>query len=452
MKNVFVLFLCLISFHLFAQQKEIVDKVIGVVGSELVLLSGIEEQRALMEAQNGSVPEDARCLILDNLLSQSLLVNQAKLDSIIVEDSEVETQLNARIDRILTFMNNDISQFETYYGQTVSEVKGQFREDLRNQILGERMRGQIMQGVAVTPAEVKNFFAQIPQDSLPYFNSEVEIGEIVQQPKINEVERQKAIDQLKELKTRIVEGGEDFAELAKKFSDDPGSGRAGGELGWTKRGAFVPEFEAAAYNLEKGELSELVESEFGFHLIQLLDRRGNSILTRHILIKPEITDADLELAKRNLDSIRQLIMNDTLTFSRAVKRYSSDKAQSYNNDGRMVNPATNNTFFEIGDLDPDIYFTIDTMKVGQVSAPFEFTSPTGEVSYRLIQLQSRSAPHKANLAQDYSKIQQAAIESKKAEFVSDWVSDKVSSTYIHVDNMYKGCPMVQRWLGDNSKP
>ena len=425
-------------------QSEVIDKVIAKVGSEYVLLSEVEEQFALMESQRGVVPEDARCSIVETLLAQKLLVNQAKLDSVEVADEEVETQLDARIERILTLMNNDLNQFQEYYGQSVNEVKEQFREDLRSQILADRMHAKIIEGVTVTPSEVKAFFERIPKDSLPYFNSEVEIGEIVYHPKVNAEERQKAIDQLEDIRKRITEGGEDFALLAQKNSDD-GSARIGGDLGWSKRGKFVPDFEAAAYQLDKDEISPVVESEFGFHLIQLLERRGNSIHTRHILIKPTITDEDIEKAKAHLDSVRQLVTSDSLTFSLAVKKFSNEDEQSYTNDGRMVNPATGNTFFEIGDLDPDVYFAIDTMKVGGLSAPIEFLGPTGETYLRIVQLQSRTTPHKANLRQDYSKIQTAAIESKKNEYVNNWVEERIDQTFIYVDPMYSTCPDLARW-------
>jgi peptidyl-prolyl cis-trans isomerase SurA len=390
-----------------------------------------------MSAQNGQLPPNARCGIVENILVSKLMLNQAKLDSIEVGEDEVEAQLNARIDRILTFMNGDISQFEAYYGQSIGEVKEQFREDLRNQITVDRIRGNILSSVTVTPSEVKKFFSRIPVDSLPYFNSEVEVGEIVYKPKVNSVERKKAIDKLDGIRKRVVEGGEDFAELAQTFSDDA-SARAGGDLGWAKRGKFVPEFEAAAYRLEENEVSDVIETEFGFHILQLLERRGNSIRVRHILVKPEITDADLELARVHLDSVRNLITWDSLSFSQAVKRYSNEDVQSYNNDGRIINPGTGNTFFEIGDLDPDIYFTIDTMAVESLSKPFEFASPIGETMYRIVQLQSRTAPHKANLQQDYSKIQAAAIESKKNEFINNWVEEKINSTFISIDGMFDG--------------
>lgn len=434
-------------------QKQIIDKVTATVGGELVLLSEVEEQFSLMEAQSGVLPEDARCNIMDQVLISKLLLNQAKLDSIEVSEEEVEEQLNARIERILSYMNGDVTQFEAYYGQTITAVKEQFREDLQSQLLVDRMRSKIMADVTVTPSEVKTFFHQIPLDSLPYFNAEVEIGEIVYKPKINSVERNRSISQLDSIRQLVLDGKATFEEMAQKFSDD-GSARIGGDLGWAKRGKYVPDFEAAAYKLEKDEISPVVESQFGFHIIQLLDRRGNSIHVRHILVKPEITDADLEKAKMHLDSVRNLIALDSISFSLAVKYFSDKEQQSYNNDGRMVNPATGNNFFEIGDLDPDIYFAIDTLKLLQVSNPLAFTDPIGEPYFRLVQVQSRTIPHKANLQQDYSKIRKAAIQSKQNEFISKWVENTVGATYIQIDAMYNGCPALAKWEQDrvNIKP
>jgi peptidyl-prolyl cis-trans isomerase SurA len=442
---------CLFSFSLFSQ-KEIIEKVVAHVGSEIVLLSELEEQHALMMERQGTLPPDARCFILDQLLTQKLLVHQAKLDSVEVTAEEVEAQLNARIEQILDYMGGDVSQFENYYGQTVSEVKDAFREDLRSQLLADRIRSKVMTDISVTPSEVKTFFRRIPVDSLPYFNSEVEVGEIVIKPKVNESQRQKAIEKLEALRSRIVEKGEDFAEIAKKFSDDFASARIGGDLGWTKRGKFVQEFEAAAYKLDEGEVSPVVESEFGFHLIQLIARRGNSINTRHVLIKPEITDEDLQLTKIKLDSVRHLLLTDSISFSAAVKKFGYDKVQSYNNDGKMINPATGNTFFEIADLDPSIYFAIDTMKVGGYSKPFSFTDQRGETYFRILQLQSRSEPHVASLQRDYSKIQEAAIEQKQASFLSNWIMQKVESTYIQIDDVYSACPNLSKWLVRDNKP
>lgn len=445
MRTILIVLSIFFTLNIAWSQKQIVDKVVATIGGEFILMSELEAQFALMEDQQGELPPNARCSILDQLLAGRLLLNQSKLDSIEVSDGEIEDQLDARIERILSYMNNDVSQFEEYYGQSINEVKESFREDLRNQLLVERMRAQIISEVKVTPSEVKRFFASIPQDSLPYFSAEVEIGEIVYQPKISKEERERAINQLENIRTRIVEGGEDFAALAQRFSDD-GSARGGGDLGWSQRGKYVPEFEAAAYKLEENEVSPVIETQFGFHILQLLARRGNSIRVRHILIKPEITDADIELARVHMDSVRQLILADSLTFSQAVKQFSDEDAQSYNNDGRMVNPATGNTFFEIGDLEPDIYFTIDTMDVGELSAPFEFVGPTGEPMLRILMLQSRTPPHQASLETDYSKIQKAAIESKKSEYISEWIEGRVDATFINVDPMYYGCPNLSKWI------
>ncbi len=433
-------------------QKEVIEKIISQVGGEIVLLSEMEEQFALIKERQGDLPDGARCMILDNILTQKLLVNQAKLDSVEVSESEVEAQLNARIEQILEYMGGDLDQFKEYYGQTVTEVKDAFRSDLQDQLLSDRMRSQVMQNVSVTPSEVKRFYRNIPRDSLPYFDSEVEVGEIVMKPEVNSTQRQLAIDKLTNLRKRILEDGEDFSELASIFSDDPGSARLGGDLGWTKRGKFVPEFEAAAYKLEDGEISEIVESEFGFHLIQLIARRGNSISTRHILIKPEITDEDLEKTRLKLDSIRNLLLVDSITFSLAVKKFGNEDVQSYNNDGKMINPVTGNTYFEIADLEPDIYFTIDTMEVGSISSAYSYADQRGEVFYRIIQLQSRTEPHSASLDRDYSRIQEATIEQKRANFMSDWISQTVNSTYIRLDAKFEGCPNLQKWVGDRAKP
>lgn len=427
-------------------QKEIIDDIIAKIGGEVILLSEIEEQYALAAAQQGNVTEEARCAILDNLLSQKLIVNQAKLDSIVISEEEVEGQLDARIDRILAYMNNDVSQFEAYYGQSISEVKTEFREDLKSQLLAERMQATILGSVNITPKEVKEFFDSIPVDSLPYFNSEVEISEIIYKPKVNAVEKKKAKDKIKSLRERIV-AGESFEELAVIHSDDLGSGKNGGNLGWAKRNAYVPEFEAAAYKLEKGELSSVVETEFGFHIMELIERRGNTINLRHILVKPEITEEDLVLAERVVDSISYLISIDSLNFGKAVTQYSDKNQQSFNNSGNVVNPATGNTFFEIGDLEPDVYFAIDTLEVNELTNPIAFQSQTGERLYKTVRLISRSEPHKANLKTDYSRIQKAALESKKNEYISTWVLDKVNSTYIEIDDFYEGCGMVKtKWI------
>lgn len=454
MKTIFTrlsLLLCLaLPCGLFAQET-VIDQVIARVGGEYILLSELEEQFALAASQsNTELPAEARCQMLDQLLVGKLLLNQSKLDSIEITDSEVESQLNARIDRILSYMQGSIEQFEDYYGQSITATKEQFREDLREQIATDRIRGQVIREVKVTPSEVKDFFATIPSDSLPYFNAEVEVAEIVAQPTANDETRAATVEKLKGIRERIEAGEITFEDAARKYSAD-GSGQGGGDLGWTKRGKFVPEFEAAAYNLEPGQLSGIVQSEFGYHLIKLQERRGNTIRVSHILLSPAVTDADIEKSRVFLDSIGNLIRVDSFSFSYAVKRFGFDKVQSYNNDGRMTNNVSGNTFFEIGDLDPDIYFTIDDMEVGEVSGVIEFQGPRGEDMLRVIQLQSRSSPHKASLTQDYAKIQDATKNAKQQKFLSDWIEKTIGSTFVMVDERYHGCPSIQNWLRDSRK-
>lgn len=451
MKKLILFISCFSILQLATAQRAVIDKVVAMVGGEIILLSEIEEQYSLIAAKDPNVQPEQRCSIMEQLMAVKLLVNQARLDSIDITDEEIEEQLNARIDQILTYMNDDREQFRAYYGQTVPQVKEQFRSDLIDKLLSERMRASVLSSVKVTPAEVKGFFHQIPQDSLPFFGSEVEVGEIIYHPPVNDDEQQKATLKLENIKEQIKTGVSTFEEMAQKFSDD-GSARIGGDLGWAKRGKFVPEFEAAAYNLEVGEISPIVHSEFGFHIIQLIERRGNSIHVRHILVRPDITSDDLDLAKDHLSEVRTQVSTDSITFSRAVKRYSNEDEQSYSNDGRMMNPATGNTFFEVAELDPDIYFTIDTMSIGDISTPFSYSSPSGETFYRIVQLQSRTAPHRANLQEDYHKIQEATIQSKQSEFLSEWIEGKLATTYIHIDSQMEYCPNVIKWKADSMKP
>ena len=432
-------------------QSELIDKVVAKIGDEYILLSEIEEQFAAAKDQKATLPDNYRCLILDQILVNKLILNQAKIDSVLAKDEDVETQLNARFDKILDYMGGNLDQFIAYYGQTPDVMKETMREDMRDQLIVEKMRGQILSDVKVTPSEVRDFFSKIPKDSLPYFNQEVEISEIVMKAKAGEVERNKAKKQLEDFREQIVNGKTPFEDLAKKYSQDPGSGREGGDLGWAKRGKFVPEFEAQAFKLEEGQISSVFESEFGFHILQLIQRRGNTIHCRHILIKPEITEADLDKAKHTLDSVRMAIVKDSLSFSVAVKQFGDKSSQSFHNDGRLTNPASGNNTFETRDLDPDTYFATDTMKVGSVTAPLESTLPTGEKQFRLVRLISKSSPHKANLLQDYNKIQSAAVESKKNDRIVRWIEQKSQNTFINIDQMFRYCPNLDKW-GKKAKP
>lgn len=442
---------CMVSVAIGQQGPILLDKVIAKVGSEYILLSELEGQYAYIKESNPGITEDAKCDMMENLIAQKIIVYQAKLDSLEVSPEELDAQLSYRFESILRQMNGDEEFFQDYYGATVNEMKDRYRDEQEQQILSERMQQQLIAEVKITPNEVKEFFESIPTDSLPYLNSEVEVSEIIFKPEVNEEERLKALKRMEEIQAELSKESSDFAELAKKYSQDPGSAKRGGDLGFAKRGTFVPEFEAAAYDLKVGMMTDIVETQYGFHIIQLLERRGNTIHTRHILIKPNITSADNDLAKAKLEEIKEEIAIDSISFEAAVKKYGADDVPSFSNSGRMKNPATQNTFFETDQLEADIYLEIIDLEVNGLSNVMEVLSPTGETSYRLVQLKSRTRPHRANLAEDYDKISKFAKESKKSIYFNDWVTKKLKTTYIKVDDRYASCPNLSDWIESKSE-
>ncbi len=437
--------LTLSSFALQAQTRELMDKVVARVGDEYVLLSEVEEQYSSAKEQRQNLPANYKCMVVDQILVNKLLVNQAKIDSLYPKEEEIETQLNSRFERILEYMNGNVEQFVAYYGQSPEAMKETMRDDMKDQLMSEKMRTKILSDVSVTPSEVRKFFKEIPKDSLPYFNQEVEISEIILKPKANDVQKRLAKEKLADIREKIVSGKMSFEDMAKKFSEDPGSGREGGDLGWAKRGKFVPEFEATAYKLDAGQLSEVFESDFGFHILQLIERRGNSIHTRHILVKAQITDEDVALAKHTLDSVRMAVIKDSLTFSKAVKDFGDKSTQSFHADGRVTNPSSGNNTFETRDLDPDTYFAIDSMKIGSICKPIEISLPTGEKYYRIIKLLLKTSPHKANLLTDYNKISSATLDQKKSAALVKWIERKAQSTFIQIDPLYRDCLNLDKW-------
>jgi len=433
------------SFQLIGQSY-LVDKVVAKVGSEFILLSEVEDQYAYALTQDPTLEVDAKCSILENLIAQKLIIYQAKLDSVEVSDEEVEAQLSLRFDNILRQMNGDEEFFVDYYGASVAEMKERYRDDQKQQILAERMQMKLLNSVTITPQDVKAFYNGIPQDSLPYLDSEVELAEIIIKPEVNDEQKAIAYEQLEGIREQIISKEKTFEEMALKYSMDPGSGARGGYLGFASRGTYVPEFEATLFSLDTNEISEIIETEFGYHIIMMTERRGNRIAGRHILIKPSITEKDLKIAKDKLDSVKTLIELDSISFELAVKEYSDEDAISYNNNGRIKNRATGNNFFTTDELEPDVYFEIIDMKPGDISNVLEEKDPAGEDQFRIIKLQSITKPHKANLKQDYDKIQQYAKESKKAEYFSNWIAEKQKETFIEVKSVYGFCENLQDYV------
>lgn len=458
-KNSIIIFLFVgLSHCLFAQRMQI-DKVVGVVGNKIILVSDIEAQVKIMRNQSQGVdmPSDIRCMILDQLFANSLLLAEADKDSIVVSDMEVQAQLDSRINSILAYMGMDENRFVENYNMTPAEMKDFMRDQMRDQLVQQKMQQQIMNSITITPKEVKDFFDRIPKDSLPYFNSEVELAEIVLKPKVNDQEDARARKLARNLLLQIVEDSVDFELLARKYSDDKASAALGGSLGVQPRGTLVPEFEATAYQLKDGEVSEVVKTDFGYHIIQLINRLGNNINTRHILIRPDITTEDREKAYQQLDSIRNLIVMDTISFSAAIGQFSEEE-QSKTRAGRITNPATGDAYFELGDLEPSVYFAIDGLQQGDISKVIEFDSRTGEKQFRIVKIITRTQPHPANMQDDYSKIRMAALEEKKGQFISNWVASKLSENYIEIKLNNLGdmskevmeCEVMEKWISSST--
>jgi peptidyl-prolyl cis-trans isomerase SurA len=414
-----------------------VDKIVAKVDNYIVLKSDLEG--ALQEAQRNSPAgvNYTRCQILQQLVIEKLLLAKAEIDSVVVEEPRVESELARR----LQYMTNAYGQenIEEQFGKSIEEIGEDLRVDIRDQLVVQQMQSTITQDIQVTPAEVRRFFGNIPQDSLPFYSSEVTVGQIVKLPTVSKGQKEAARKKLLGIRERVV-AGEDFGKLAREFSNDPGSGSQGGELGFVERGQFVPEFEAAALKMQPGELSQPVESPFGFHLIQLIERRGNRYNSRHILIKPNSSALDIEYAREYLDSLRTQIITDSIPFAKAAKEESDDK-ETAGSGGFFLSPDGSNRV-STENIDPAIFFTIDTMQVGAITPPLTYRMNNGEPAVRLLYLKSKSRPHQANLRDDYQKIYNAALQEKRTRILEEWFGDARKQVYIDIDPEYSACDVA----------
>lgn len=443
-----ICFLAIVTTNTFAQNQKTIDQIVAVVGNKIVLASDIEVQYLQGKAQ-GITDDDGtlRCQIMEQLLFERLLNTRAEIDSIEVSEDEVNSEIDGRVNYFLGLFSGDVQKMEDYYGKSLVEIKEQFRDDVRSQLLIRRMQAKVVGTQKASPAEVRAYFNNIPKDSLPYLNAEVELGEVVFKPQMSKTTKEATIQKLLDVKKQIEAGG-DFAKLATKYSEDAGSAVNGGDLGFVGRGQFVPEFEGAAFKLKPNELSDIVESPFGFHLIQLIERRGDKIHARHILIKPEIGYAEMDVAKNRADSIRQVFLTDTLTFQELVEKY-SENDESKKRGGNVYNPKDNTTTFEIGELDPTTYFAVDNVAIGELSKPVETTEKDGSKTYRLLYVFNRTKPHKANLTDDYTRFANVVENQKQQESLKKWATKYIPETYIKIDDNYKNCEQMEKWQNKN---
>ncbi len=440
---VFLIFLIVYIVSGYTQPYQ-VDGIIAIVGKEIILKSDIEKTYHEYAAQFSVVDdvEEIKCSIFEKKLLEKLMVHQAALDSIEITDQQVEDHINARIAYLLQQIGGDIKIIEDYYQKSMDEIKKDMRMMMREQMLMDEVQRTLTENVTITPSEVNQFFEKIPYDSLPVVAATYEFGHIVKAPPVSEVEILEIKQKLEGFRERVLRG-EKFSLLARLYSDDPGSASKGGELGFIDRGTLYPEFEAAAYKLKTGEISPVIQTKAGYHIIQMIERRGDRINVAHILLQPKPSaDAQVE-AIEFLDSIRSVIVKDKIEFSQAAYKYSDD--MNKNSGGWVVNRYSGSMKFEKTAMEDATFATINKLIPGEYSSPVPYVTEEGNMAYRIIYLKTKVAAHKANLTEDYDMIKNAALEDKKGKIIDKWIMNKVQTTSIKINEQYRGCPFVEYW-------
>ncbi|MCU0416186.1 MAG: peptidylprolyl isomerase [Cytophagaceae bacterium] len=422
---------------------QVVDKIVAKVDNHIILKSELEIAylQFLRSPEAQLLPDKSaiKCRVLESLIINKMMLAKAAMDSVTVEREQVNGELDRRMNYFISQFGS-VEKLEKYYDKTIDQLKQDLYAQIRDQLIIQKMQQQITSAVKITPGEVEKFYKTIPKDSLPYFSSSVEVGQIVRYAEINRTDKLQYRKKAEEIRQRIL-SGEDFCRLAKNYSDDPVSAKNCGEIGFFKKGELVTEYESVALRLKPGETSEVIESQFGFHIMQLIERRGNEFNTRHILIRPSTSGKDLVYPAQILDSVRQLISIDSISFSRAVKNYSADKATLYSG-GMFTDQQTGSSQIQMEDMDPDVFMIIDTMQVGQITAPILYKTADGDDAVRIIYLKSKTPAHQANLKDDYQKIQNAALDQKKQTAIDKWFDKTKNQVYIDIDNEYKDCQIL----------
>lgn len=419
----------------------VVDKIVAKVDNYIVLKSELDKAYLdYISNQGGRGGEEVRCQFLAMLIRNKLMLAKAEIDSVVVSDEEVDSNTSRRISLIVSQYGGSIEELEKAFGKTMEQIKYEVRDMIREQLVVSEMERTITKDLTVTPAEVKRFFNRIPKDSLPFFSAEVEVAQIVRVAKISAQQKEATKLELLGIRDQLLTGA-DFATLAKKYSADPSVATNGGDLGWAGRGMMVPEFEAAAFKLKPGEISQPIESDFGIHILQLLERRGNEYHARHILMSPSPSQDDLKVAERYLDSLRKEIVAGKITFEKAAKEYSDDMATKGN--GGFFTDDEGGTRIDVKELDPVVYFAIDSMKLGNISRPLVYrTEDTSKDAVRIILYKSRLAPHEASLKDDWNKIQAATLNQKKNGVLNKWFDKARRDVFISIDPGYTYCGIL----------
>ena len=430
-------------------ESSVVDEVIWVVGDEAILKSDVEVMRLQAEAEGVRFPGDPDCAIPEQIALQKLYLHQAAIDSIEVTESEVNQSVDQQINYWLQMVGGSKEKLEEYRKQSITQMRASMHDDFRDRQLIQKMQEKLVEGIKVSPADVRTFFMNVPEDSIPFVPTVVEVQIVTQTPRVEQEEINRVKDVLREYTDRVNRGETTFATLARLYSEDPGSARQGGELDYSGRGMLDPAFANVAFNLtDPKKISKIVETEFGFHIIQLIDKRGDKIKCRHILLKPKVSSEAITKAQHRLDSIGNDIRAGKFSFDEAATFISDDK-DTRSSKGLMANTseAGRTSKFRMQDLPTEIARVVDTLKVGQVSDAFQMTNSRGKTVCAIVMLKSRVEGHRATITEDFQAMKEVVLRNRREAYLKDWVKEKLKTIYVRVNDRYKDCKFeYEGWI------
>ena len=430
-------------------ESSVVDEVIWVVGDEAILKSDVEVMRLQAEAEGVRFPGDPDCAIPEQIALQKLYLHQAAIDSIEVTESEVNQSVDQQINYWLQMVGGSKEKLEEYRKQSITQMRASMHDDFRDRQLIQKMQEKLVEGIKVSPADVRTFFMNVPEDSIPFVPTVVEVQIVTQTPRVEQEEINRVKDVLREYTDRVNRGETTFATLARLYSEDPGSARQGGELDYSGRGMLDPAFANVAFNLtDPKKISKIVETEFGFHIIQLIDKRGDKIKCRHILLKPKVSSEAITKAQLRLDSIGNDIRAGKFSFDEAATFISDDK-DTRSSKGLMANTseAGRTSKFRMQDLPTEIARVVDTLKVGQVSDAFQMTNSRGKTVCAIVMLKSRVEGHRATITEDFQAMKEVVLRNRREAYLKDWVKEKLKTIYVRVNDRYKDCKFeYEGWI------
>ena len=445
MKNIIIAIFLLASFQSKAQVARVLDEIVAVVGENIVMKSELEAEYAQAKKDMDIYDGDLKCEVLNQLIIQKLYLHKGAVDSVYASDARVEEEMDRRVKYYASQIGGE-KKLEQYLGKSIAEYKEQMRPKIEEQMVTQQVQQGLVSSVKASPTDVRKFFAEIPKDSLPEFGEEVELGMITMKPKPSDYAKQYALEKITKIREDILNGVYEFSFAARSSSDDKGTAINGGELGYFSRGQMVGAFERTAFKLKADTISDIVETEYGYHILQLIDRKGEKVNARHILIKPLIVNSDMVKLRKEMEGLIEGLKNDSLTMCQVASKYSTDN-QTKDNCGFYADPSTGSQQVPAAALDPIIKSKLSTMSVGEYSAPEQYTDYDQSTGYRFFYLRNIVPAHRANLKDDYQKVQSLTLEKKQETTVKNWVNEYKVGVYVWIDDKYASCDELKEWKG-----